>query len=130
MAALTTVQQVLAWDTAGPNLPDLHHCQLAVELLAEQGRAVADELRTQCLGVSAHSDAGVVAQAALGEASRRLHLPLPSPTPRATAHRAQNLARLVQSLTNAASEVAKERQRPREEPSSTGRGSGRAAAPP
>lgn len=124
------VGRVLAWDVRGPGLPDLDQRQRIVELLATYGRVVADDLRTQCLNVSANSDAGVAAQAALGEASRRLYLPPPHPTQQAMALRAQNLARLTRTLTHAAGEVAKERERARKPVPGKERGPVGLAAPP
>ncbi|MEV6424732.1 DUF6415 family natural product biosynthesis protein [Streptomyces sp. NPDC051662] len=110
---LANIDLTLAWNLEGPDLPAVDIALSLIEQFTEYGRTVADELRTLLLGIPADSDAVISARAALGEASRRLHLPPPSSTPHAAGQRAQNLARLVQGLVRAAGRVAEEQARVR-----------------
>ncbi|MBK3639480.1 DUF6415 family natural product biosynthesis protein [Streptomyces sp. MBT33] len=110
---LGLVATALSWDLYGHGLPAVDVALGMAETFSRYGRNIADELRTQCLSVPADSWAGLGAQATLGEAGRRLTLrPLaPTAAPRSAAHRAQNLARLVQALTRAIDQVSEERAR-------------------
>ncbi|GHF33445.1 hypothetical protein GCM10010218_13180 [Streptomyces mashuensis] len=107
------VDMVLAWNLNGPALPALDSALCMIEQLTDYGRIVANDLRAQCLKVPADSDARHNAQATLGEASRRLHLPPPYRTPQAAGRRAQNIARLVNALLRAVGEVSREQARTR-----------------
>jgi hypothetical protein len=79
-----------------------------VEQFTDYGRIAADDLRTLCLSIPADSDTRRSAQATLNEASRRLYLSPPNATRQAAAHRAQNIARLVQGLLRATGQVREE----------------------
>ncbi|MEU1273505.1 DUF6415 family natural product biosynthesis protein [Streptomyces sp. NPDC005799] len=107
---LLVVEAALQWDLNSTDLPPVDVALDMAEQFTRYGRMVADELRTQCLRIPADSDAGLGAQATLGEAARRLNLkPLArSAAPRSAAHRAQNLARLVQALNRAMDQVREE----------------------
>ncbi|MEV0487388.1 hypothetical protein AB0I69_43150 [Streptomyces sp. NPDC050508] len=110
---LALVATALSWDLNGHVLPAVDVALGMAESFSRYGRDIADELRTQCLNISADSWAGLGAQAALGEAARRLNLRRLAPTaaPRSAAHRAQDLARLIQALTRATGQVSEERAR-------------------
>ncbi|MFF1678431.1 hypothetical protein ACFVYG_20630 [Streptomyces sp. NPDC058256] len=110
---LVLVAAALSWDLNGHGLPPVDIARGMAETFRRYGRDIADELRTQCLSISADSWAGLGAQATLGEAARRLNLrPLaPTAAPRSAAHRAQNLALLVQALDRATGQVNEERTR-------------------
>lgn len=112
---LPLVEAALAWDLNGPHLPAVQDALSMAEQFTNHARTIADDLRTRSLGIPADSDAGSGAQATLGEAARRLSLkPLaPSAAPRSAAHRAQNLARLVQALNRAIDHVGEEQARSR-----------------
>ncbi|MFI0742775.1 DUF6415 family natural product biosynthesis protein [Streptomyces sp. NPDC021100] len=105
------VAMVLAWDLNGPDPPLGDVTLRAVEQLTAYRRIIAEDLNAQCRGIPADCGASLSAQAILGEASRRLHLPPPYRTPRAAGHRAQNIARLVDALLRAVEEVSAERAR-------------------
>ncbi|MFD4553493.1 hypothetical protein ACFWP5_04080 [Streptomyces sp. NPDC058469] len=112
---LALVTTALSWDPHGPDL-GLPAVDVALDMakqFAQRGRILADDLCTRFLNIPADSWAGVGAQATLGEAARRLSLrPLvQSAAPRSAAHRAQNLARLVQALFRAIDQVTDERAR-------------------
>ncbi|MFF4543643.1 DUF6415 family natural product biosynthesis protein [Streptomyces sp. NPDC001406] len=109
---LANVETVLAWDVKGLERPSLQDATGMVEQFTEFGRTVAEDLRTQCLGIPADSEAGRSAQTILGEADRRLYASPPNPlSQQAATHRAQNLARLVKGLLRAAGQVSEEQAR-------------------
>ncbi|MGW2917698.1 DUF6415 family natural product biosynthesis protein [Streptomyces angustmyceticus] len=104
---LALVETALSWDLHSADLPAVKDSLSMAQKFTGYGRAVVDQLRTQCLNIVADSDVAARATATLGEASRRLRLrPLAvSASPRSAAQRAQNLARLVQSLLRAVEQV-------------------------
>ncbi|MFG2783803.1 hypothetical protein ACGFY7_38970 [Streptomyces prunicolor] len=110
---LALVATALSWDLNGRGLPAADVALSMAETFSRYGRDAAEELRNQCLNISANSWAGLGAQATLGETARRLNLrPLaPTAAPRSAAHRAQNHARLIQALTRAMGQVSEERAR-------------------
>ncbi|MFD3514884.1 DUF6415 family natural product biosynthesis protein [Streptomyces sp. NPDC058657] len=108
---LALVEEVLAWDLQGPELPEPASSLVLVEQFTTYGKVLADDLGTLCLNIRASSQAGNGAQATLNEASRRLHLSPPPPGPLAAAHRAQNLARLTQALLRSIDQVNDEHAR-------------------
>ncbi|MGW7283160.1 DUF6415 family natural product biosynthesis protein [Streptomyces sp. NPDC054844] len=105
---LPLVEAVLSWDLRDQDMPAVETALALIEQFTISGRAIADELRDRCLSIPVDSAAGVSAQAALGEATRRLYLPPPSATPLAAAQRAQNLGRLLQRLFEVTDEVSTE----------------------
>ncbi|WP_232793456.1 MULTISPECIES: DUF6415 family natural product biosynthesis protein [unclassified Streptomyces] len=105
MADLDTV---LAWDLTNPALPPKDVALNMLDELASHGRIIARDLTALSLSLLSHSEAGITAQATLGEASRRLNLSPPAGTPRATAGRAQNVARLLRALLRAVAAVRAE----------------------
>ncbi|MBT2396243.1 DUF6415 family natural product biosynthesis protein [Streptomyces sp. ISL-100] len=112
---LALVETALSWDVDSPALPAVKDALDMARQFTDYGLIVADDLQTQIFSFPADSDLCISAQATLGEASRRLHLkPLAqSAAPRSAAHRAQNLARLVQALNRTISEVGREQARTR-----------------
>ena len=104
---LALVDQALSWDLNAPHLPAAEAALDMAERFTPFGRIVAEELRTQCLSIPTDSHAGRLAQATLTEAARRLNLKPLARTAgrRSAAHRAQNLACLVQALLQAAEGV-------------------------
>ncbi|MFC5804518.1 DUF6415 family natural product biosynthesis protein [Streptomyces formicae] len=111
---LANIETVLAWDLRGPAHPSVEDAMGMVAQFTEFGRIVAEDLRTQCLGIPADSGAGRSGHTILGEADRRLHASPPNPlSQQAATHRAQNLARLIQALNRATGEVGKEQAKTR-----------------
>lgn len=100
---LPLIDQALSWDLNRPELPAAEAALDMAERFTPFGRIVAEDLRALCLSVPADSDAGRVAQAALTDAALRLNLKSLARTAgwRPAAHRAQDLARLVQALLHA-----------------------------
>ncbi|MEU1484513.1 DUF6415 family natural product biosynthesis protein [Streptomyces sp. NPDC005752] len=107
---LALVEAALAWNLDSTALPAVTDALAMAQRFTDFGRLVADDLEAQVLSLPAGSELGNGARAILGEASRRLYLRPLSQTaaPRPAAHRAQNLARLVQSLSRKFSEVSQE----------------------
>ncbi|MET7716309.1 hypothetical protein [Streptomyces sp. NPDC005407] len=112
---LALVEAAVPWDLSGPDLPTVQVSLDMAEQFTHYGRIVADDLRTQCLGIPADSAVGRSAQATLSEAARRLNLKPLARTAgqRSAARRAQNLARLVQALNRAIDRVIEEQARSR-----------------
>ena len=108
---LPLVETTLACDLKGPRLPSVVVALNMVEKFTEFGRAAADDLRTGCLSIPADSEAGIGAQATLGQAARLLYLSPPHASQELAAHRAQNLAHLVHRLVETAEEVRQEQER-------------------
>ncbi|MBL1285636.1 hypothetical protein JKV81_02070 [Streptomyces sp. For3] len=110
---LALVEAALSWDVDSPALPTVKNALAMAQQFTDFGRIVADDLEAKLLGLPA--DFCIGARATLGEASRRLYLrPLAqTAAPRSAAHRAQNLARLVQALSRAFGEVYREQVRSR-----------------
>lgn len=100
---LPLIDQALSWDLNRPELPVAEAALDTAERLTPFGRIVADDLRALCLTIPADSDAHVAAQATLTEAALGLSLKPLARTAgrRPAAHRAQNLARLIQALLHA-----------------------------
>lgn len=100
---LALVDEALAWNLDGPDLPVAAAALEMAERFTPYGRIVAEDLRAQCLTIPADSDTRVGAQATLDEAARRLSMKPLARTAgqRPAAHRAQNLARIVQALLRA-----------------------------
>ncbi|WP_406220881.1 DUF6415 family natural product biosynthesis protein [Streptomyces decoyicus] len=104
---LALVETALSWDLYGTDLPAVEDALSMAKEFTAHGRIIVEDLRTGCLDILADSDVAASAQATLGEAGRRLYLrPLAgSASPQSAAHRAQNLARLVESLIRALGQV-------------------------
>lgn len=111
---LALVEVAMAWDLGSSDLPAVEVALDLARQFTHYGRIVAEDLRTQCLGVPADSDIGRRARATRGEADRRFRLkPLaPSAAQRSAAKRAQSHARLLQALNHAMSQVSEELARP------------------
>lgn len=103
---LSLVETALSWDLDSTALPPVEDALDMTKQFTDYGRVIADDL-TRILSIAGDSHARLGAQATLSEAGRRLNLkPLArSAAPRSAAHRAQNLARLVQGLLRATHQV-------------------------
>ncbi|MGD6751956.1 DUF6415 family natural product biosynthesis protein [Streptomyces sp. BH105] len=108
VVVLPLVEEALSWDLNSPDLPSVTSALNMARQFTTYGRLIAEDLRAQCRSVPADSDFHLRARATLSEADARLNLkPLaPSTTPRSAAHRAQNLARLVQALNRASAQAS------------------------
>ncbi|MCX4677636.1 DUF6415 family natural product biosynthesis protein [Streptomyces sp. NBC_01433] len=105
---LADLDTVLAWDLTNPALPTMDVALNMLDELTSHGRIIARDLSALSLSLPSNSEAGITAQATLGEASRRLNISPPAGTPRATAGRAQNVARLFRALLRAVAAVRAE----------------------
>ncbi|MFF0628051.1 hypothetical protein [Streptomyces sp. NPDC004296] len=94
---LVVLKAVFGWEPQ--TAPDPETARAAVKLLDAHGRRAASDLRALSHQIPAESLLAVSLKATLGEASRRLGLPLPSDEQ--VVNRAQNLARLVEALQRA-----------------------------
>ncbi|MEN8656097.1 hypothetical protein ABCR94_37385 [Streptomyces sp. 21So2-11] len=112
---LALVEAALSWDVDSPELPAVKDALAMAQQFTDFGRIVAEDLEAQMLSLPADSELCLGGRATLVEASRRLYLrPLAqTAAPRSAAHRAQNLARLVQTLDRAFGEVCYEQVRSR-----------------
>ncbi|WP_275466865.1 DUF6415 family natural product biosynthesis protein [Streptomyces noursei] len=88
---------VVGWEQQ--TAPDPETARAAVTLLDAHGRQAASDLRALSHQIPTESHLAVSLKATLGEASRRLGLPLPSDEQAVS--RAQGLARLVEALHRA-----------------------------
>ncbi|WP_435244248.1 DUF6415 family natural product biosynthesis protein [Streptomyces sioyaensis] len=95
---LSLVETVLSWDLNRGSLPETDVSLKLVKEFTDYGRVLEGDLATVCRRLPADSDLRCGAQATLSEAARRFHMPPPGGSARGAAHRAQNLARLIQAL--------------------------------
>lgn len=95
---LSLVETVLSWDLNRESLPEIDVSLKLVKEFTAYGRVLEGNLATVCRRLAADSDLRCGAQATLSEAARRFHMPPPGGSARGAAHRAQNLARLIQAL--------------------------------
>ncbi|MEV7383867.1 DUF6415 family natural product biosynthesis protein [Streptomyces lydicus] len=95
---LSLVETVVSWDLNRGSLPETDISLKLVKEFTAYGRVLGGDLATVCRRLLADSDLRCGAQATLREAARRFHMPPPGGSARGAAHRAQNLARLVQAL--------------------------------
>ncbi|MFG3136589.1 DUF6415 family natural product biosynthesis protein [Streptomyces sp. NPDC048211] len=114
---LALVGRALSWGPASADFPTVEEALELAKGFTTYGRIVADDLSIVIAGIPSDSPVGRRAQATLDEASRRLTLkPLGlTVAPRSAAHRAQNLARLVQALSRVADHIGEAQVRPRPE---------------
>ncbi|MCL7493074.1 DUF6415 family natural product biosynthesis protein [Streptomyces sp. MCA2] len=97
-AMLPLVETVLSWDLNRGSLPEVDVSLNLVKAFTAYGRVLEGELAAVCCRLPADSDLRCGPQATLSEAGRRLYMPPPGCSERGAAHRAQNLARLIQAL--------------------------------
>lgn len=95
---LALVETVLSWDLNRGSLPEVDVSLDLVKAFTAYGRVLEGELAAVCRRLPADSDLRCGPQATLSEAARRLYMPPPGCSERGAAHRAQNLARLIQAL--------------------------------
>ncbi|MFE9905137.1 DUF6415 family natural product biosynthesis protein [Streptomyces achromogenes] len=108
---LEVIETVLGWPPAGPHVPPADIALSLLTQLTAHGQVLARDLEAQCASVFEDSPAVAGARHTLGEAGRRLPLPLPAGPDHAVVHRAQNVARLVQALLCAVGRVGEEQAR-------------------
>ncbi|MEU7640475.1 hypothetical protein AB0C11_31045 [Streptomyces sp. NPDC039016] len=94
---LTLIKAVFGWEPQ--TAPDPETARVAVTLLDAHGHRAASDLRALSHQVPTESRLAASLKATLGEASRRLGLPLPNDEQ--AMKRAQNLALLVEALHRA-----------------------------